>query len=104
MKPKKPKKPLWIVLHPETGARLCKDMRWREFACFGTYPMCVKMYKREGNAQNAADRYRVNGKTNIIALHENMVMDASGRIGTGTDLLNSTVSDPGSPKKLPNLT
>ena len=71
---------VWIVLHPENGARLCKDHCWRDFACFGTYKECVKFYKRKGYAQRIANRYKVAGKTHIVSLSEGETMDASGRI------------------------
>ena len=70
----------WIVLHPETGDRLCQDFRWKYVACFGSYPSCVKGYKRQGNAQNAANRFRINGKTHIIGLKNGQCIDAAGRI------------------------
>ena len=71
---------MWVVLHPETGARLCKDNKWRRFAMFGTYSSCVKIYKRQGNAQNKANRVRVNGKTQIKRVFDDESMDASGKI------------------------
>jgi len=79
---------MWMVIHPETGARLCKDHKWRNFALFGTYSSCVKFYKRKGNAQRVADRFRVNGQTHIICLMEDETMDASGKIWKTIDLGN----------------
>jgi len=79
---------MWIVLHPETFDRFCQDKRWRSFAMFGTESCCVKIYKRKGNAQRVADRFRVNGKTNVIRLHERETMDASGRITRTVDCGN----------------
>jgi hypothetical protein len=79
---------MWIVVHPETGARLCKDNKWRSFAMFGTPRWCVKTYKRLGNAQNAADRVRVNGKTHIIHIRDGETVDASGRIWKTVDCGN----------------
>ena len=81
----------WIVVHPETGARLCKDKCWREFAMFGTMNWCVKIYSQKGWAQKAATRFSVKGKTHIIGLSNGAVMDASGRIEGDPDYVISQV-------------
>lgn len=79
---------MWIVVHPKNGDRLCKDGKWRDFACFGTYSCCVKTFKHKGNAQNAADRFRVNGETYIVYIREGEKIDASGRIWETIDCGN----------------
>lgn len=66
MKPNKPNK--WIVVHPKTGERLCKDKRWRTLAFFGTFPTCVKIYKTRGYAKRIANQYSVDGETKIISI------------------------------------
>jgi hypothetical protein len=71
---------MWIVLHPKTGDRLCKDNKWRSFANFGTYRSCVKTFKNKGHAQNAADKVRVDGETHIIRIGEGQTMNACGKI------------------------
>lgn len=75
-------KSMYIVVHEETGARLCKDNKLRDFACFGTYPECVKKYKRKGNAENATKRFPwgSSDKLTVVALNEGDVMDASGNV------------------------
>jgi hypothetical protein len=75
------KKGRFVILHPETGDRLCKDDLWRGFANFGTYPSCVKIYKNFGNATKKASKMHTNGKVHVINLdaYENEVMDASGK-------------------------
>jgi hypothetical protein len=34
--------------------RLCQDKKWREFAHFGTFGSCVKVYKRRARAEQIA--------------------------------------------------
>lgn len=80
------RKSVQIVVCPETGRRLCQDNKWREFANFGTYPECVKLFKYPQAALKAGARYRIKpaqpGDTlNIIVyLYDGDSMDASGRI------------------------
>ena len=78
---------MWVILNPETGARLCKDNKWRNFAMFGTFKECVKTYKRQGNATNCAFKFAVNGFFRIICIHEGEYMNASGCIYKDTDAL-----------------
>jgi len=87
MKEIKPK--CWIVIHPHTEARLCKDNKWREFAMFGTYPTCVKIFKSRGWAEKAAERFAINHEWKMVALGKGESMDASGRIFSkdGTHML-----------------
>jgi len=72
----------WIILHPENGDRYCQDKKWRYIALGGTYPSCVKVYKKQGWAQKQANKIKVNGCTRIISLGENQTMEASGLIIT----------------------
>jgi hypothetical protein len=75
------------------GARLCKDGKWREFACFGTYPSCVKEFKLKGWAERAAQKCRHSEQIRhwkdgtklpreivVIGPEEGKVMDACGRM------------------------
>ena len=74
----------FVVKHPETGARLCGDNRWREFAHFGTFRSCVKTYKTMCGLRTAMDRLRIleweaiglGTKANGVTVS----MDASGNI------------------------
>lgn len=70
----------WVVIHAQTHARLCQDGKLREFACFGTFPECVKIYRREGNAMNAADKYLDYEGWEIRGVHEGERMDAAGNV------------------------
>ena len=72
------KKGFWVVT--ERGNRLCKDGKWREFACFGTYPECVKVFKCEGWAMKAAEKYCLHDDWELKRIREGQSMDACGRI------------------------
>ena len=71
----------WVVIDAHTHARLCKDGRLREHALFGTFPECVKTFRREGNAKKAADKY-LGPEWEIRGVHIGEKMDASGNIYT----------------------
>ncbi|MEA3479425.1 MAG: hypothetical protein U9R60_14645 [Bacteroidota bacterium] len=73
-------KPLWFIVHPETGARLCQDKRWRMHAPLGTESNCVKFYKTHAWAEKIAWHFHVNGESLIKALHSDEVLDAAGVI------------------------
>lgn len=79
-------KPALIVVCPITGARLCRDNQWREFAHFGTGQTCVKVYRQLKSAQKAGRKYRIEPAkpgetiTHIIHLNEGDQMDASGNV------------------------
>lgn len=45
-----------IVVVDNRGLTLCKDNLFRAHPDSGTYPECVKTYRRWGNARNAAQR------------------------------------------------
>lgn len=64
--------------------RLCKDNKFREFACFGTYEECVKIYKQKKSAMNkieAFNRFRQEkDKVTLLTLQDGDSIDASGRI------------------------
>jgi hypothetical protein len=72
-----------IVLKNEnTGARLCYDGKFRNFANFGTFPDCVKVFKSKGWAlrkQEELMRFH-NCPCEIVFLNGNRTMDASGMI------------------------
>lgn len=78
-----------IVIHPETGARLCQDNRWRTFANFGTFPSCVKEYSYPRAALNAGARYRGTPAgfdqtlARVVHLHAGDSMDSAGNIVRG---------------------
>ena len=83
-----------IVVCPTTGARLCKDGRYRNFASFGTSRACVKVYRSMGWAQRAAERYKTKAHadaladaarenrmetiTHVVSLGDRDVMNAAG--------------------------
>lgn len=90
-----PNKPTIIVVCPVSGARLCRDNKYRNHANFGTYPSCVKEFKSEAWAMRAAERFRTQiftkhiedlkadgatllPDTKIIFLYAGDTMDASG--------------------------
>jgi hypothetical protein len=79
-------KSVQIVICPISGRRLCRDNKWREFANFGTYPECVKIFKYPKAALKAGARYRIkpaqSGDTlnQIVYLYDGDSMDASGKI------------------------
>ena len=68
-------KPIYYVVD-ERGARLCGDWIYREFAMFGTYDSCVKVYKSKKAAADAA--IDTGGK--VLELNREMEseMDAAG--------------------------
>lgn len=65
------------IINKDTGARLCRDGCWREFAYFGTSKSCVKVYRTSGWAIRGAERI---GNSMVLSLASRMVMDASGEI------------------------
>ena len=85
-----------IVVCPTTGARLCQDDKYRTHANFGTYPSCVKIYKKLKWAEKAADKYKTLEQRKyekqqeaegslvkirqIVHLHDGDSMDAAGNI------------------------
>lgn len=77
-------KPLfWIAVDPDSGARLCNDLKWRRHAHIGTTSTCVKKWRREHYAQRAAIRHRRCKPPNLahlIALYDGDSLDASGVI------------------------
>ena len=70
----------WVVLNTATGARLCRDLKWRSHANFGTPRSCVKLFTRRKWAMKAAWRYRVQGLGTIRFIPDDQVMDASGKV------------------------
>lgn len=47
-----------IVIIDNDGRRLCQDKRWRDFANYGTYPSCVKTYRRVSGAKGTARKLK----------------------------------------------
>lgn len=72
---------MWIVLHPETGARLCNDKIFRDWAPMGYADDCVKTYKRKGYAQRVANELKVNGKTRILNI-DGKDLNAQGELSS----------------------
>ena len=90
------RKPSWrtghfIVVCPLTGARLCKDRKWRNFANFGTHSECVRIYKYLTPAEKAGERYRIKpagfGDTvlRVIHMYDGDSMDAAGNVTRAND-------------------
>ena len=73
---------MWFVLvHENTGYRYCQDGFFRGFANWGTFPECVKVYRRKGNAVAVQTRLLNKGcPVTVITLRPGDEMDASGRI------------------------
>ena len=70
-----------VLIHEETGGRLCQDGRFRGFASFGTYPECVKVYRKEGFALRRKDKLWAMGcKTSVFSVPAGKAMDATGNI------------------------
>jgi hypothetical protein len=69
-----------IILKDKNGKRLCKDWMFRDFASFGTYPECIKIYKRAGSAKRAIGRFRINAGIKAYRVPEGALMDASGEV------------------------
>lgn len=73
----------YVIMHEELGsdgigARLCKDGKFRNFANWGTYKECVKVYNTRGWAlrkQTELDNRGV--RVAVVLLHKSM--DACGR-------------------------
>ena len=85
----------WIVVHPETGDRLCNDLKWRSFAFFGTFKSSMKFYRYKGNAYKTARRFSVNGKSKIVGLFEGQSMDGYGNIfDEQNNIIKSVRSEP----------
>jgi hypothetical protein len=75
------------VINRVTGARQCQDGKWREFAGFGTYPECVKVWRQKGWAVRRMQK--LNWRTGddaernvatVLSLPADKVMDAAGNI------------------------
>jgi len=80
------RKSVQIVVCPETGRRLCYDNKWRNFANFGGFPECVKVFKYPAAALKAGAKHRIRpakaGETisTIIHLYDGDSMDAAGKV------------------------
>ena len=70
-----------VIVHENTGARLCKDSLFRTFACFGTFPECVKVWKSEAWARRRQDKLdRLGIETAVVTVPKDQTMDAAGNI------------------------
>ena len=67
-----------IYIINDAGMRLCQDNKWRSFANFGTFPECVKVYRRLCAAETKANK--IKGK--VVQLSAGMEVDAVGKIST----------------------
>ena len=47
-----------ILVINNSNYRLCQDNKWRDFANFGNYPECVKIYKRISSAFKKAEKIK----------------------------------------------
>ena len=73
---------MFVLTDIDTGARLCEDAKFRTFACFGTYPECVKVYRQRGWAlrrQKDLFNFRLID-TEVKEIKDGQVMDATGSI------------------------
>lgn len=69
----------YIILYND--ARLCKDGKFRDLAFFGTFPTCVKFYRKKGWASRKQDQFLRQGtETTIVVLRDGDTIDASGKI------------------------
>lgn len=76
------------VINEDTGARMCKDGKWRTFANFGTFQSNVKVYRKKGWAARRMDILNCRaGRTvaYVLSLPRGTAMDASGRYDTTDD-------------------
>ena len=63
-----------IVVSDKYGNRLCQDSKVRSFAPLGTFPSCVKLYRKLACAQKAAEKRDMC----VVQLPDNNEMDANG--------------------------
>ena len=68
----------YIVIRKCDQARLCKDGNFRTLAFFGTYPECVKIYKRRGWIERRIKKSA--GDCEIASITDGQAMDARGFI------------------------
>ena len=97
-----------MIFVVKDGMRLCKDKRWREFANFGTFKECVKIYRSRGaavrlaNSQNALLEYH--NKTANVKVAEvpvGFTVNAVGDVFNAEDRQVGNLSDfTGSTKEL----
>ena len=65
-----------LIIDRESTARYCQDGKFRYFACFGTYPECVKVYKTLGHAFVAAKQWN----SRVVDIPDNMRVEAGGTV------------------------
>lgn len=69
------------IIVDNDGRRMCKDKKFRDIACFGSYPECVKIYKQRKSAENIQNAFnQFNHNVKIVVMMGNQTMDASGNI------------------------
>lgn len=74
------------VINEDTGARMCQDGRWRDFANFGTFRSHVKVWRHQGWAVRKMDILNIRvGRTvaYVLSLPRSQVMDAGGHVDNG---------------------
>lgn len=71
---------MYILRHENNGKRLCKDGSFRDFACFGSFPECVKVYRSFGWAEKKQlEFFNKDVPVEILSM-KNKTMNAMGRI------------------------
>jgi len=60
----------------KNGMRFCEDRKWRAFANFGTFPECVKLYKKLGWAKRIALQLGAQ----VVQLPDKIEINAAGEI------------------------
>lgn len=65
-----------LIIYHEDGRRLCKDGYWRDFANFGDYPDCVKVYRNKPRARRRA----LDRKARLADIPDGFSVDACGRV------------------------
>jgi len=66
-----------IVKQDGTGALLCNDGRFRLPAMYGTFPECVKFYRKKGWAEKLFQKY---DKITLYFIYEGDEIDTKGNI------------------------
>lgn len=76
---------MYAIVTCKHSARLCRDGKFRHSAFFGTFPECVKLYKKRGWAEKKHSELKRRGiNTIIIELGQKgnikITMDSTGNI------------------------
>lgn len=67
----------YYIIDKATGARLCKDGKWRTFANFGTFKENVRVYRSKGWALR---KIKDQGNGHLLSLADGWTMDAGGKV------------------------